>query len=46
MVDLRPLGAPVTPYAVAVERLVVNGRPMALERPCVAIIDTGVTAWS
>ena len=43
MVDLRPLGAPVTPYAVAVERLVVNGRPMALERPCVAIIDTGVT---
>lgn len=43
LVDLRPRGAPVAPYACAVHRLLVNGEPVDLRRPCVAILDTGTT---
>lgn len=43
LVDLRPLGAPVAPYACKVHRLHVNGREVPLSRPTVAVIDTGTT---
>lgn len=43
MVDLRPLGAPIEPYAVAVAGLSVNGVRVALDRPTVAVVDTGTT---
>ncbi|KAL1528579.1 hypothetical protein AB1Y20_009920 [Prymnesium parvum] len=43
LVDLRPLGAPVAPYACKVHRLVVNGQPVQLARSCVAVLDTGTT---
>ena len=43
LVDLRPLGAPVSPYACEVHRLVVNGQAVPLARPTLAIIDTGTT---
>ena len=43
LVDLRPLGAPLGVYACRIRALVVNGRAVELERPSVAIIDTGTT---
>ena len=43
LVDLRELGAPVAQYGCRVERLVVNGKPVELQRPCIAILDTGTT---
>ena len=43
LLDLRELGAPIAQYACVVSRLLVNGVPTALERPCVAVIDTGTT---
>eukprot|EP00966_Prymnesium_polylepis_P153824 3552125-Prymnesium_polylepis.1 len=43
LVDLRPRGAPVATYACRVRRMVVNGVEVALDRPTVAIIDTGTT---
>jgi hypothetical protein len=46
LVDLRPLGAPLAPYAVKVHRLTVNGRAVQLSKPCVAVIDTGTTGLS
>lgn len=45
-IDLRPRGAPVATYAARVERLVVNGAEVTLDRPAVAIIDTGTTGAS
>jgi len=43
LVDLRPLGAPVAPYACKVHRLIVNGHDVPLQRQCVAVLDTGTT---
>mmetsp|Transcript_32279 Transcript_32279/g.53351 ORF Transcript_32279/g.53351 Transcript_32279/m.53351 type:complete len:374 (+) Transcript_32279:34-1155(+) len=43
LLDLRPLGAPVGPYAFRVHALWVNGARLLLQRPCVAVIDTGTT---
>ena len=43
MVDLRPLGAPVEPYAAVAARLLVNGEPVRLRRPVVVVFDTGTT---
>eukprot|EP00962_Isochrysis_galbana_P038495 scaffold13666_cov109-Isochrysis_galbana.AAC.1 len=43
LVDLRRLGAPIAQYACIVSQLVVNGEPVPLSRPCVAVIDTGTT---
>jgi len=43
LVDLRPLGAPVGAYALAVHRLLCNGKELPLARKAVAIIDTGTT---
>ena len=45
LVDLRPLGALVSSYAFRVHSLFVNGERVALERPCVAIVDTGTTGF-
>ena len=41
-IDLRPRGAPVATYAAKVHRLCVNGQEVALDRPAVAVIDTGL----
>lgn len=46
MLDLRIAGAPVANYAVRVKRLLVNGEPISLDRPLVAVIDTGTTGVS
>ena len=46
IVDLRPLGAPITPYAAKVHRMIVNGRAVDFSRPCVAVMDTGTTGLS
>ena len=46
IIDLRPAGAPVANYAVRVSRLAVNGVPVRLDRPLVAVIDTGTTGIS
>ena len=43
LVDLRPLGAPVEPYACVLSALLVNGEAVRLERPVVAVFDTGTT---
>ena len=43
LVDLRPLGAPVAQYACAVHKLLVNGKEVAMSRPCVAVLDTGTS---
>jgi len=43
LVDLRPLGAPVEPYACRVAALRINGVAVALDRPTVAVLDTGTT---
>ena len=43
MVDLRPLGAPVEPYAAVAARLLVNGEAVRLRRPVVVVFDTGTT---
>jgi hypothetical protein len=43
LVDLRAYGAPVSPYTVLVHRLIVNGEPVALGRPTLAVLDTGTT---
>ena len=43
LIDLRPLGAPVAPYAFQVHRMIVNGRTVQLGRPAVAVLDTGTT---
>lgn len=43
LVDLRPLGAPVAPYACKVDRLLVNGVVVPLSRTTVAVLDTGTT---
>tara|TARA_B100000780_G_scaffold218629_1_gene157745 strand:- start:59 stop:241 length:183 start_codon:yes stop_codon:yes gene_type:complete len=45
-IDLRPRGAPVATYAAKVQRLYVNGQEVALDRPVVAVIDTGTTGVS
>ena len=45
-IDLRPRGAPVATYAAKVQRLCVNGQEVALDRPVVAVIDTGTTGVS
>ena len=42
IVDLRPR-APDLKYACKVSRLLINGRVVPLDAPCVAIIDTGTT---
>ena len=42
-IDLRPRGAPVATYAAKVQRLCVNGQEVLLDRPVVAVIDTGTT---
>jgi hypothetical protein len=46
LVDLRNAGAPIANYAVKVSRLLVNGQPITLSRPLVAVIDTGTTGIS
>ena len=46
LIDLRPRGTPIANYACRVERLVVNGCLVPLDRPCVAVIDTGTTGLS
>ena len=46
ILDLRVAGAPVANYAVRVKRLLVNGEPVRLDRPLVAVIDTGTTGVS
>ena len=46
LVDLRPLGAPLAPYAAKVHRMIVNGRAVDFSRPCVAVMDTGTTGLS
>lgn len=46
LIDLRPRGTPIANYACRVERLVVNGYSVPLDRPCVAVIDTGTTGLS
>lgn len=43
LIDLIRLGAPLAFYAFKIHRLSVNGREMVLRKPCVAVIDTGVT---
>ena len=43
LVDLRRLGAPVAVYATTIRRLVIDGRQVKLDRPAVAVIDTGTT---
>ena len=43
LVDLRPLGAPVASYALKVRKMYANGAELPLQRPVVAIIDTGTT---
>mmetsp|Transcript_88667 Transcript_88667/g.169980 ORF Transcript_88667/g.169980 Transcript_88667/m.169980 type:complete len:497 (+) Transcript_88667:147-1637(+) len=43
LVDLIRLGAPLAFYAFKVHRLTVNGHELVLRKPCVAVIDTGVT---
>ena len=45
-IDLRPRGAPVATYAAKVQRLYVNGQEVVLDRPVVAVIDTGTTGVS
>jgi len=45
-IDLRPRGAPVATYAARIQRLVVNGEVVELDRPAVCIIDTGTTGCS
>ena len=46
VLDLRAAGAPVAGYALRVARLVVNGEAVRLDKPLVAIIDTGTTGAS
>ena len=46
IVDLRPLGCPFLPYSVKIDKILVNGEPVPLQRPCVGIIDTGTTGLS
>ena len=46
VLDLRIAGAPVADYAARVKRIVVNGEVIALDRPVVAVIDTGTTGLS
>jgi len=46
LIDLRPRGAPVYNYAARVGGLVVNGYRVKLDRPMVAVIDTGTTGIS
>eukprot|EP00965_Chrysotila_dentata_P051266 1699521-Pleurochrysis_carterae.AAC.1 len=43
MYDLRSRGAPIGTYACRVKRLIVNGQIVQLNRPAVAVIDTGTT---
>ena len=43
LVDLRDLGAPISPPAAQVERLRVNGAVVPLERPTFAVFDSGTT---
>jgi len=43
LIDLRPRGVPVAVYACRIQQLMVNGIPIRLDRPTVAIIDTGTT---
>jgi hypothetical protein len=43
LLDLRTVGAPIAPPACLVHRLYVNGRRVPLERPCIAVVDTGTT---
>ena len=40
-----PAACAVSSYAFRVQSLVVNGEPVPLERPCVAIVDTGTTGF-
>jgi hypothetical protein len=46
LLDLRSRGAPIASYACRVRRLWVNGAPIQLDRPTVAVIDTGTTGIS
>jgi len=46
LIDLRLRGAPVFNYACRVASLRVNGQTVVLDRPTVAIIDTGTTGIS
>ena len=46
LLDLRRRGAPVEVYGCTVQRLVVNGNALELDRPCIAVIDTGTTGLS
>lgn len=46
LIDLRQRGAPIATYACRVSRLLMNGEPLQLDRPVVAIIDTGTTGIS
>lgn len=43
VLDLRPRGAPVANYALRISRLVVNGQTIPLDRPAVAVLDSGTT---
>ena len=44
LVDLRPLGAPLSNYAAKVLKLIVNGEEVKLNRPTVAILGE-LTIW-
>ena len=44
--DLRPRGAPIATYAARIQRLVINGQVVPLDRPTIAVIDTGTTGAS
>ena len=46
ILDLRPRGAPVANYAARISRLVINGQVIKLDRPAVAVIDSGTTGVS
>ncbi|EOD12406.1 hypothetical protein EMIHUDRAFT_213644 [Emiliania huxleyi CCMP1516] len=46
LLDLRPRGAPISAAVCRIRRLYVNGELLQLDRPAVAVIDTGTTGLS